>query len=500
MVSPSKRPQGKPLPTAAPLVAFSSPASLDLFDRESPTVTARSPRHADHDAAAGPSAALPIAGWRPADVHLDEAGSLSYMGTLNLAAVRTIAELRALLLSELYESPIPAHFSFVLDGRAVRASQEAAWPAAALLQSGVLLIRPLATPSGNAVSRPASAGEAEAEALKAEAVAEAEQAKAAAIAVAVAKAVAEAKAEFAAAVAAVRTEAAEGTKAQVAAVRAEALAAQAAAAAAVTAVKGATDDHFQPVAAQPEAPAPAQPELQLQVQPELPSPAQPEAPALASAMAATSTFAAAQPAVPAPAKPALPAPAPSAPDAPEPCTPTHAPAPSPALAPCTSLHTPGPSPAPMAAAVVAADDASMAQLDAEMSSRRKQLTDERAAFLASRQQEARTRCEELYSLEEQVRVCDLWLRHTLRVTPCSSLRTACSSSPLSVLTPPYSPLRTHPSVLTPPYSPLRTHPSVLTPPCSPLRTHPSVLTPPWCALPFGLPVTPRRSSLSSSPS
>ena len=85
----------------------------------------------------------PIApAWSPAEVRVLANGGAApaLIGVVNLAAVRTVTELRPLLAAELSESALPKRYSFVLpNGIEVNPRQEEAWPSEALRAGGVLL-------------------------------------------------------------------------------------------------------------------------------------------------------------------------------------------------------------------------------------------------------------------------------------------------------------------------------------------------------------------------
>ena len=62
------------------------------------------------------------------------------VGMVNLAAARTVAQVRPLLVAELTPIALPARYVFVLEnGLEINGRQEEAWPAEALRAGGVCL-------------------------------------------------------------------------------------------------------------------------------------------------------------------------------------------------------------------------------------------------------------------------------------------------------------------------------------------------------------------------
>jgi hypothetical protein len=120
-----------------------------------PTAPAAMPLHAGqpHQSALAfspfPRGAPPSA-WLPAEVSVEGAnGSPSaVVGIVNLAAARTIAQLRPLLSTELTEGALPRQYSFLQSGIEVNSRQEETWPAIAL-QAGGVRLRPTIRDVGN---------------------------------------------------------------------------------------------------------------------------------------------------------------------------------------------------------------------------------------------------------------------------------------------------------------------------------------------------------------
>ena len=94
----------------------------------------------------------PPSAWLPAEVSVEAVNSSpAVVGIVNLAAARTVAQLRPLLSTELTEGALPRQYSFVLqNGLEVNSRQEETWPAIAL-QAGGVRLRPTTGDVGNVV-------------------------------------------------------------------------------------------------------------------------------------------------------------------------------------------------------------------------------------------------------------------------------------------------------------------------------------------------------------